>query len=347
MSSRRLIGLIAGLLLAGPVGWASEGTAPAPGDLVEVHLGNGDRVSGRLLSREQGVVRVQSPLLGEIAVAEAAASVVAAPTEEPVAPSISAVPKNPAPAVASAPVEKPAEKKAEGVKPAAKPWKTKLELGFVQQSGRKDTLNYDLRGETERTVRRHRLRGTARMLYAEQNNKPSADREEAVFRWRYDLGQGFFTQSQSSYFQDEITGIHSNIEQGAALGYKVLALERHEMNVGAGGTAQYRDWDAGSNGVSPYVEVFQDYVYQINPRISLRQDAGVQYSPSDRAISRPGVVASPELENYKLRFNGALQGKVTDHVTANLRYEYEWDNTIALRENRGLQRITSSIGYTF
>ena len=48
-----------------------------------------------------------------------------------------------------------------------------------------------------------------------------------------------------------------------------------------------------------------------------------------------------------MRFNSTLQGKVTERVSVNLRFEYELDNAIQIEDARETQRLTSSIGYAF
>ena len=62
----------------------------------------------------------------------------------------------------------------------------------------------------------------------------------------------------------------------------------------------------------------------------------------DRQPNQPG-----DVQNYRVRFNSTLQGRVTDRISMNLRFEYEFDNTIADRDAKSDQRISSSLGYAF
>ncbi|MCB1103627.1 MAG: DUF481 domain-containing protein [Cephaloticoccus sp.] len=56
---------------------------------------------------------------------------------------------------------------------------------------------------------------------------------------------------------------------------------------------------------------------------------------------------TPEADNYKVRFNSTLQGKMSERISLNLRYEFEYDNAVLNKEARSDQRITSSVGYAF
>lgn len=331
------------------------------GQKIELHLANGDRLTGELVWRADGKIRFRSPLLGDITVAETDAAILelpesldaasAAQGDAAKAPATASVKPTPSQAVAAAlsPEQPSAAKPAAA--PAKETWKGKVEFGSVQQTGRTDTLSYNVRAEAEKNVRRHTLRATGRVLYAKQNDRPSADRQDAAFRWRYQLSKRTFAQAQTTYYADKIIQIQTNVEQNAGLGYRIIDQPRHVVNLGGGVTAQYREWDAGTNGWAPYMDVFQDYTFKINDRISFIQDAIFQYSPSDRAFNIPNrnspKLVNPDEQNYKMRFNSTLQGKVTERISLNLRFEYELDNAIQVQDARETQRITSSIGYAF
>lgn len=354
------------LCLLSPASHAGTET-PRPGQKIELHLANGDRLSGELIWRSEGKIRFRSPILGDLTVAETDAALLEIP--EPVDASASSeTSKNAAsnapatattaaagaarPSAASTPAPTlpgPATNRA--ATPGKEHWKGKVELGSVQQTGRTQTLSYNARAEAEKNIRRHTLRATGRVLYAEQNDRTSADRQDAAFRWRYQLSKRTFAQAQTTYYADEIIQIQTNVEQNVGLGYRIIDQPRHTVNLGGGLTAQYREWDAGTNGWAPYAELFQDYTFKINDRISFIQDAVAQYSPSDRAFNIPNrnapKLVNADEQNYKVRFNSTLQGKVTERISVNLRFEYELDNAIQVEDARETQRITSSIGYAF
>jgi putative salt-induced outer membrane protein YdiY len=332
-------------------GLGADSSPATTSQSVQLQLANGDRVSGEVIWRADGKIRVRSPFIGDFTLNEADVAVlempelntehrsIAGPATSPQAtPAPAAVTKHESPAPAAP------------VKPQAPVWKGKIEMGLAQQSGRIESRNHQLRAEAERNSHQNNLRATTRVLYAEQNNRTSADRSEAALRWRHQLTQRAFSQTQTSYFRDEVTNIQLNGEQNVGLGYRFIDQPRHILNIGSGITAQYREWTAGRNGIAPYLEIFQDYTFKINDRISFVQDANLQYSPSDRAYSygnNQKPTLSSDQDNFKMRLNASLNGKITEHISANLRFEYEQDNAIKLSDASTLQRITSSLGYAF
>jgi len=326
----------------------------------ELHLSNGDRVTGTVIMRVDGKIHFRSELLGDLVINEVDAAIVETP-ETPVeslsglppqqkVPSkvqpkqqakqtpIAAMPITPAPAVA-APAPPPPPK-----------WKGKMEFGFLNQSGRSEVNNTSIRAEAEKKIGIDNLRLTGRYLYGENNGALASDRTDASFRWRRDISQRVFSQMLTSYTKDRITQIDLNLEQNGSLGYQVITTERHTMNLGGGLTLQYRDAENLEAGLTYFGEVFQDYTYKINGRMTLSQSLNALYSPNESArLINVGAAGrlTPEAENYKVRFNSTLQGKMSERISLNLRYEYEYDNAILDKEARSDQRITSSIGYAF
>lgn len=319
----------------------------------ELHLSNGDRVTGTVVLRADGKIHFRSDLLGDLVVAESDAAIIETP-ETPVEP-LSGLPPTPksAPkpkktAVAAA-TTTPDQAGVDAVPPPK--WKGKVEFGFLNQSGRSEVLNTSLRAEAEYKAGVDSYRATGRYLYGENNGVIASNRTDASFRWRRDLSQRVFAQSLTSYTRDQITQIDNNVEQNGSLGYQVLKNEQHVVNAGAGLTLQYREAEGLEPGLNFLGEVFQDYTYKINGRLTVSQALNALYSPNGRARSISSTIASSKLtdeaENYKVRFNSTLQGKMSERISLNLRYEYEYDNAVLDKEARSDQRITSSIGYAF
>jgi putative salt-induced outer membrane protein YdiY len=223
-------------------------------------------------------------------------------------------------------------------------------LGFQQQSGRQDGVNASFRADAERERGRHQLRGNARVLYSELNSRINTERSDASARWRYQLRPRIFSQTVTSYQTDNVKGIDHNIEQNVGFGYALLKKDRHVVNLGGGATGQYRQ-SINIDGFAVLAEVFEDYTYRINGRLTFAQDLLAQYSPvsNGQLILRNGslVRANDDVENYRIRFNTSLQGRVTDRISMNLRFEYEYDNTIAEASAKVDQRVSSSLGYAF
>ena len=338
----------------------------------ELRFANGDRISGKVISQEGGKVRFVSEMLGELEVPAANVEVVrnvpdtspevlaGLPPQQPKEPvAVTQAPAKPAVTTTTKPATPPAPTPPAQVRPPPPPsvkpaalakdaerWKGKVEAGFVQQSGRNDRVDVSLRGEAERRFgQKTRLRFEGRALYAETGNVTSNDRLDGSFRWRRDITDRMFGQSVTSGYRDQVKLIDINAEQNVGLGYKVFDRPRHVFNVGTGVTAQYRESPLTEDGWAYLIEAFEDYTWKINGRITLTQNANAVYSLGTRTHSGAALGTTPG--NYRLRFNTTLQGKVTEKISANLRFEFEYDATVANPALRDDQRITSSVGYAF
>ena len=320
----------------------------------QLHLSNGDRITGVVIQRVEGKIYFNSTLFGQIIVDEADAAVVDTP-ETPVE-SLAGLPpaKKTKPAktlLVQATDSSLSDKDSSPFPQKLTKWKGKMEFGFLNQSGRREVLNASLRMEAEHKSGANNLRAVGRYLYGENDNKVASDRQDASFRWRHDVSGRIFAQSLTSYTRDKITQIDLNLEQNGSMGYQLVQGEQHNATVGAGLTLQYREAEGFDSGVNYLGEVFQDYSYKINGRLTLTQAINALYSPNGRVRSITSATnlsnLTNEADNYKVRFNSALQGKMSEHISLNLRYEYEYDNAILDKNGRTDQRITSSVGYAF
>lgn len=366
-----LLTLSAGKLLA------NEPTEPvaAPDQL---RFKNGDRLTGTLIRQDDAVIVFASDALGEITIPQQGAMVIKGsdpdgiPVEALVgiAPIETDTPDSPPPAEET----KPAKPKSDSPSPRQKPgadeqktaaetaktldgetkasdWDGKLEFGLRQQQGRRDVFALDIRGSADRTIGDNDLRAKARLLYGEQDGRVNNDRYDASFQWRREIGERTFAQSLTSYFQDDLKDINRNWEQNLGAGIRLFDNKEHVVNLGAGLTGQYREAELAQSGFFTLVEIFQDYTYRFNKRITLRQNAQAQYSPEGGtrflSVGTQPSAAILEADNYKIRFNTVLQGKLTRKLSMNLRFEYEYDNAVRPQTARTDQRIISSIGYAF
>ena len=308
-----------------------------------LRLQNGDRITGELLRKSEGKIYFQSPLLGEISVPETEATVVVesgTPVE-----SLAGIPpvKPTPPATTNTPTRsaEPSSKVAEKAPDALKGnWRMKAEFGFYQQTGRRDLTTFSTRVDSEYKKGPNDAKATTRMLYGEQDDAVATERYDASFRYRRELSKRAFAQSLTSYTADRVKNIDLNLEENLGAGFRVIKKAAHSVNVGLGTTMRMREANGVEEETSFLGEFFQDYTYQLNGRLSFLQDTNVTYSP------RPTSNGERDVANYRFRFNSALQGKVTERVTLNLRYEYEYDNTIPYDAEKMDQRITSSVGYS-
>jgi putative salt-induced outer membrane protein YdiY len=353
-------------------------------------LKNGDRLTGKVMKREDGKIFFRSDLLGDIVAPDSEVKIVELP---PVAtPTLSMVGLPPPVAgdqpAATVPIigpSAPATPTLEGAAPIGRvvavapsrgpwwwpgwpswPWVTrplyilrpvitkwtgKIEFGYSNELNQVRTVSTSLRGELDRNVGPDEVQFKGVYLYGSTEGVPTTDQDELDFRWRHNLDARWFTQAVTSYSSDKIRLINTDFEQTADLGYKLIAAARQTLDIGGGAMVQYFDATGVEKGSDYLANGFQDYIYKINGRYTFTEDASIQYSPEDRG--RRGVVAdlnSPintESRNYDYKFHATLQGKVSNHLSLNLHYEYEYDNAVLDPSARADQHITGTLGYGF
>jgi putative salt-induced outer membrane protein YdiY len=301
-----------------------------------LRLRNGDRVSGELLRRADGKIFFRSPVLGEIAVDETDAVVV----EEPDTPVESLVGLPPVKPIDFTPDDSDSPNAVKPSIPAKERWRARIEFGYQQQSGRSEATTFSFRTDAEHTKDTLNTKASGRMLYGKQDSSVSTERYDASLRFRYELSKHAFAQSLSSYSSDRIKKIDFNFEENIGAGYRLFKSVRHEANAGLGITFQAREANGITEETKMLGELFQDYTYRFSGRLTFLQDANILYSP--KYVSN----GESDMPNYRIRFNTALQGKISERVSLNLRYEYEFDNTVPYTAEKQDQRITSSIGYS-
>jgi len=301
-------------------------------------LGNGDSLRGVLVKVEDGVIHFDSDALGILTLPSTGVTIeetdpsksvtreiLAAGAEESAA--VQSKADSPDPAHQNNPDDEPDLVK------RVPAWKKNIEFGLTMQSGRRDKMDISGRFSANRIVKQDAYRILARYLYGETASEKSTDQFESSFRWRRDLSPRTFTQALTAYENDDIKLINHDFSQGVGVGRKLYNLDTFSFSLGGGATARYRDENGDPPRWNYMVDAFQDFDYKINSIFKVVQDANVLIEPEDP-------------DNYALRLNAALIGKITETVTMSMRYEYEYDNSLTL-SNRFNQRIITSLGYLF
>lgn len=344
----------------------------------ELKMKNGDRITGEIVSRADGKIKIKTALFGTLEVAESAVESIAIAQGKAPEPKKEASPKPAQPGEAQRPEE---VRVVAGAAAAAKPrlqrimvgipgvlpllqspvgvrlreivdgTKGNVQFGLTDQTGRRKSVDVSFIGNAEYVTESNNYRVNGRYLYGRAEGQVVTDRREATFRWRHDLKRHIFSQTVTTYNDDAIKLIDLNLEQSVGLG--VTAYRKHGciFNVGAGFTSQYRKLQEYESGTVVLGDFFEDVTYKITDRISFKQEGSAQYSPVSRAsyviVNGAMLPATDEASNYRFKLNAALQSKISSHLSVNLRYDFEFDNTIGEQGLKADQRITSTIGYDF
>ncbi|MBA4137918.1 MAG: hypothetical protein C0518_11420 [Opitutus sp.] len=302
-------------------------------------LVNGDRLNGKLVKETDAAIEIEHPQLGRMTIPRtglqgattdstlAVAQVSAAPLPSSGTPAAKATPT-----VASRPQ-----------------WTRQIEFGLVMQEGAKTTRDLSLRGQVEGRLGSNSLRGTARVLRSESEGVVTRNRDEADFRWRHDFNRRTFAQALTNYNADDIRNIDYSIEQQLGGGYRLVDRERQKMNVGLGAVFQWQARKGYDDNAVLLGSLFQDYAFSWNDRFKVTQESSLQFADEPPAILRNSATpaSAPSDGNYRFKFNTALQSKMTDQVSLNLRFEYDYDHSISEPVLRSDSRLTTSLGYAW
>ncbi len=343
LTARLWRGLLVALALAGL--WA------LPARATTWILNNGDRLTGELVDSDEESLEILHPQLGRLRIARSAIRTTeAAPETAPIAAAKPATPGAPPGAPAAIAVPATAGVVDNATPPnATPPWKRQIEFGFVQQSGSTSQVDLSFRAQIDGRSNADTYRSTAKMIYSESADKVLTDHREADFRWRRDFTRRLFSQSLTTYLADSIRDIDFNLEQQVGGGYRVLDAKRHQADVGLGAVVQYRKFEDISGQTALLGSVFEDYTYAWSSRLKFTQEASMLMS--DKTSFDVYNVATNSVTqadgNYRLKFNAALQSKVTTQISLNLRFDYGYDRTIADPNLRDDQRLTTSLGYAW
>lgn len=299
-------------------------------------LANGDRLTGTLVRESADELEIQHAQLGALKIPRSAL----APT--PSASTAAAIAKVPA-APDGAPV-------ARNDKVIPK-WTRQIELGYSTQDGAKTKRDLTARFQIEgRDQRSNSYRATATAQRSEANGAITADRQLADFRWRHDFSRRLFTQSLTTYSSDDLKQINYSVEQQLGGGYKLVDAPKQQVNVGLGAVLQRLSRDDFEDYTALLGSAFQDYTLQWDKRFKFTQEATVFLADSPNMSARGGrssVVGAPADGNFRVKLNAALQSRVTDSLSLNLRYELDYDHSVPDPNYRSDSRLTSSLGYAW
>lgn len=299
-------------------------------------LANGDRLTGRLIAETGAGIEIEHPQLGRLVLTRAQ---LRGDIQESPAPAARATAAKP-PAPAS-----PAVRAGKRIQ-----WKRQVDFGYTMQEGAKTREELNARAQVEARKGSDSFRGTARVLRAKSQGTLTLDRVEADLRWRHDFSKRLFAQAQTVYASDDVRRIDLSLEQQLGGGYRLLDGERHVVNVGLGAVVQHLAREGYDDTTALLGSFFQDYSLALNSRLKLAQEATVFVADSAGLAARGGRTAlatAPSDASYRVKFNTALQGRMSDHVSLTLRYEYDYDGSLPNPDLREDSRLTTSVGYSW
>ena len=318
---RSIVGQSVVLLLVGVLG--------AGADETQIHLKNGDVLSGVVASESAGSVDLRHPALGLIHVPisqivrrvnlNPAPPVAVVPPPAPVAPAPAVIRLLPTPS-------KPAKPKSD--------WHLDVQAGFDLGFGTGDRQAYNSRARA--TYGRGRLRNAldASFLFGETEGIKSADRLDTSMKTDYDLRGRLFLYNLGGAGYDDVRHINLRYEVGPGFGYHLVNRDSLKLNVELGGNFQTHQFADGSSSRSFFYRLAEDTVWKVTSKITIDQ----------RFEFFPGI---SDMERFRMRFEGNLRYALRENLYLNLTALDIYDNQPAVGITKNDVQIRSSIGMKF
>lgn len=325
----------------------------AEGDLVTLHLRNGDRLTGELVSEAEDHVVLTTPWSASVTVPRAQIMEqvpVPSPEEQLAQDKANALDA----ALALAAVQQVAQtaavsEEASAAKPGAdvqpkrpQNWKWNLRLGTDFLQGAKDrkiyfgqtaltyTKNYD---RDPREFLRNRLE--YRVDYAETDGRISANRMVGVNKLDVDIGRGYYGYLAAGAGYDRVRKIEYEYDAGPGVGYHLLAKKSLALDGEVGLNYQFRRGlaDAPDREILQ-ARLGQELAWEVMPKIMVTQQLALL-----PFLDEPG--------EYQVRFEGNLGFGIVQHLSLNLTVRNLYDTQPAPGVPNNEFQFRSSVGVTF
>lgn len=306
-------------------------------DDLQLHLKNGDVLSGTIASEADGSVDLRHAVLGLIHVpgSEILRRVPLSTSAGASAPAASN-PSAPKPAAESDAKPSPAAS-ALAPKPAPKPaahWNFDVEAGVDLGFGTSDRQAYNSRARAVYAKDRLKNVVDSSFLFGESQGIKSAERLDASMKTDYDLHGRLFLYNLGGAGYDEVRHINLRYEAGPGFGYHLIKRDSIKMNVELGGNYQVHRFADGNRSESFFYRLAEDTVWRITSKLTIDQ----------RFEFFPGI---SDMQHFRIRFEGNLRYSLRENLYLNLTTLDLYDNFPANGVTKNDIQIRSSIGMKF
>jgi len=328
-------------------------SSPAATTNVVLHLSNGDRIAGTLVSVDTNQLIVATSWMKALPVPVSAITnrqftVVGSPmTPAPtLSPAPTLPPTSPAPAAVAGSklaTNKPAAStQTAAVKPPTKKhWKTDIRLGTDFQSGEKDRslywgtfkLTYE-RPYKDRPKQFFRNVLDYRADYGETDDEKSVNRMSGSMKTDFDLADRWYLYNLGVIGYDEFRKIEFGYEVGPGVGYHLVRQPKFVLDVETGLNYQYQDRTDSEDTESLYARVAENMTWKIAPRITFTEK--FEFYPSLESI-----------DEFRFRLESTLSLAVVQNLSLNFSVLDVFDTNPARNVNRNELLVRSSLGISF
>lgn len=303
-----------------------------PAQEVILHLRNGDRLTGKIVSEQDEQITLdtvfQKGVIVPLTLIEKRETVApATPPPEPAAP----VPAAPAPV----PVPQPAPPAPEPPRPSFwSQWHGEIQMGVDFLRSQRDVDMWH--GRAKATYIRDRLRQTFdyQAAYGKTDGVLSANRMDGASKTDWDISSKVFIYNLGAAGYDEIRRIDLTYEVGPGVGWRLMRETNFVLNAETGFNYSRTEFSLAPRREETNWRLAEDLTWKINSKLLLEQ----------KAAFTPRV---DDFSAYRLRFEGALKFFVLQNLSLNLSVIDLYDTRPAPGISRNDLQIRSSLGVKF
>ena len=298
--------------------------AAAGAEPVILHLRNGDRFTGTIVSEDAHRVVLTNAWNKEIVV----------PLDE-IARREKALVAVPAALTAAKPVLPVAAAPVPVIQPKSpKYWTGEVQMGVDLVFSEKDRQNYS--GRSRVTYAKDHFRNIFDYLfsYGKTDDILSANRMDGSMKTDFDVGKRYYIYNLAGAGYDEIRKIDLRYEAGPGVGFHLIKYTNFVLNTELGSNYQVQQNTDNTRTELFFYRLAEDFTWRPHPRVTL--DEKFEFFPRVENISE-----------YRFRFETNLRFWLNGNLSFNLTVLDQYDTLPARTVTQNDLQIRSSIGVKF
>lgn len=218
-------------------------------------------------------------------------------------------------------------------------WETHITGGMTLRTGRADSSNFNFLLWTERKYRQNEVRIEAAREYELTLNEDGSktvtrNRTRGLLRFRFNMNDYLFVQSSTQYSNARANGIDHDLRESVGIGWRYLRSDRLKGSITPSIAAQYQEVNGESEGISMVPTLSQDLVYNLNERITFREEANALFPISGDQKPTWG---------FLLR----METKLLSNLSFNIEYDFDYDGAVGVDAEASQSSILARVGVTF
>jgi hypothetical protein len=312
---------------------------------VVLHLKNGDRISGEMVSEDTIALTVKLPFGGEIKVPKAEID-----KREPSPAPASAQPASPAPVKAPTAETKPAPPRATTAPKLVEPswysfhwavpmmtnWHGNVQLGSDMGFGTADHQNFYLNATATHVYSRLHNSANFTTTYGLVNNIEAANRMDGSLKTDVDLGKKrklyVYNLFDSGY--DHLRQIDFQYDEGAGLGYKLIEKPRFIFKVESGAEFQRFNYSTIPGRSIFSFRLGENFDWKVNDKLTVKHTLSISPNVND-------------VGDYRSHGTLGIAYPLLKQMTVNLNVIDDYDSQPPAGAKNNSLQIQTTVGVTF